>query len=739
MSDLTQATDEARIADEESTGVALSALAEEAGITTVWQDYRGVVHTVAPRTLRILLKALGLPATTRDDIAASRMQLASETQGQIGDGLPPLLTAPVGAPVVIPSGSLLAGRSYRVVFEDGEARAGRFNDEGPSIVEGIDRFGYHRLEVECGASGDANNPKFAPPVAITLAIAPHRCFGVEDALSDAGRDRGERAWGLAAQIYSLPQQGDGGLGHYGALAVLAARAARHGASALAISPTHAMFSADLHRCSPYGPSSRLLANVLHVDPRLVLGSSEFDTVLRELDAEEELTHLAGNTLIDWPASSKLRLALLRHLFDRLGTRTDDEAMQMRDAFDAFRVKGGEVLESHARFEALHLMLAADDTSMLGGWRNWPAEYHDPHGPAVSGFAAEHRNDVAFHAFLQWQAALQLDAAQRAAREAGMAIGIVADLAVGADGGGSQAWSRQREMLIGLSIGAPPDLLNALGQSWGLAAFSPRALKTGGFRPWIDMLRAAFAHAGGIRIDHVLGLTRMWLVPDGSDSLEGAYVRYPFDDLLRLVALESWRHRAIVIGEDLGTVPEGLPERLSAAGLLGIRVLWFERQWHVPGQPFRPSHEWSGGALAVTTTHDLPTTAGWWSGRDIAWRAMLDLFGAHSSEEVERIGRESDRDMLWRTLCESGVAHGDRPSIEHPPIVEALRYVGTTPAPLAIAPIEDALGFFEQPNLPGTVETHPNWRMRMPEPVERLLEGEAIATRLAAFAEGRARR
>jgi 4-alpha-glucanotransferase len=727
MNDQTRATDDARIAEEESTEAALRALAEEAGITTVWQDYRGVVHTVGVATLRTLLTALGLPATTTDEIAASRMQLAGEAQGQVGGTIAPLVTAHVGAPIPLPIGAQWSGRAWRVTLADGEVRSGRFNNEGPAIVEAIEHFGYHRLEVD------------QDEAVVTLAVAPLRCFGVDDALSDAGRDRGERPWGLAAQVYSLAQEGDGGLGHFGALAELARRAARHGASALAISPVHAMFSADLHRFSPYGPSSRLLANVLHVDPRLVLGEAAFDAALHEVDGAETLASLAANALVDWPASSKLRLALLRNLFDKLATQEDDVGQALRAEFEAFRSKGGDVLESHARFEAVHAMLAADDTSMLGGWRSWPREYHDPHGEAVKRFAAEHRDDIAFHAFLQWQAQRQLDAAQRAAREAGMAIGIIADLAVGADGSGSQAWSRQADMLIGLSIGAPPDMLNALGQSWGLAAFSPRAMKSSGFRPWIDMLRAAFAHAGGIRIDHVLGLVRMWLVPEGANALEGAYVRYPFDDLLRLVALESWRHRAIVIGEDLGTVPEGLPEKLSAAGLLGIRVLWFERQWHVPGQPFRPAHEWSSGALAVTTTHDLPTTAGWWSGRDIAWRQMLDLFGEFSSEEVERLGREADRGMLWQSICVAGAAAGDRPAIDHPPIAEALRFVGTTPAPLAIAPIEDALGFYEQPNLPGTVETHPNWRMRMPIPVERLLEGDVIDARLAAFAEGRARR
>ncbi|MEO8937603.1 MAG: 4-alpha-glucanotransferase [Burkholderiaceae bacterium] len=721
--DLTRATDEARIAEDEAFGTALRGLAEEAGITTVWQDYRGVVHTVGGATLKALLTALDLPASTMGDVAASRTRLASESQGNASDVLPPLITAAVHAPIALPSGTRFAGCDYRIEFEDGgEVREGRFADDGPTIVDPIDRFGYHRLECD-GAT-------------ITLAIAPTRCYGVEDALSDVGRDRGERPWGLAAQIYSLAQDRDGGLGHYGALAALAGHAAKHGASALAISPVHAMFSADLHRYSPYGPSSRLLANILHVDPRGVLGDEAFADALKAVDGEATLKTLAEGTLVDWPASSKLRLALLRHLFDRLMTQDDAGG---RAELDAFRAAGGEVLEAHARFEAIHAMLCAGDPSMLGGWRNWPLEFRDPHSAAVGAFAKEHRQDVAFHAFLQWQASRQLDAAQRAAKAAGMAIGIVADLAVGADGGGSQTWSRPRDMLIGLSIGAPPDLLNALGQSWGLAAFSPRAFRSGGFRPWIDMLRAAFSHAGGIRIDHVLGLTRMWLVPDGADAIEGAYLRYPFDDLLRLVALESWRHRAVVIGEDLGTVPEGLPERLSSAGLLGIRVLWFERMWYVPGQPFRQPHEWSDGSLAVTTTHDLPTTAGWWSGRDIDWRAKLQLFGDHSSEEVERIAREAERHMLWASLCQAGAAHGDRPSIDHPPITEALRYVGATPAPLAISPVEDALGFVEQPNLPGTIDTHPNWRMRMPKPVERLLEGDEVARRLAAFAEGRARR
>lgn len=736
---------------------ALRALAADAGIAPTWYDYRGEHRTVGEATLRALLAALDLPCARDDEIARSRARLAAET-GAAPSDLPPLITAPVGAPIVLPTGDRYAGSPYRIVFDGaasqggaaagrvpdeatereatadagdadgrpGRVRDGRFADDGASVVDPIDDYGYHRLEID-GRT-------------VTLAVAPPRCFGVAEALGDAGRaGHDARPWGLAAQIYSLAQEHDGGLGHYGALAELVRRAAAHGASALAISPVHAMFSADLHRYSPYGPSSRLLANALHVDPRLVLGDAAFDEAVEALGVAESLDDLGTAPLVDWPASSTVRLSLLRWLYDRMTAQDDRRGAALRDALAAFRAAGGDVLESHARFEALHAMLAADDPAMLGGWRSWPDEYRDPHGDAVTRFADAHRDDVGFHAFLQWQASVQLAAAQRAARDAGMPIGIVADLAVGADGSGSQTWSHQDDMLIGLSIGAPPDLLNGAGQSWGLAAFSPRALRRSGFRPWIDMLRAAFAHAGGIRIDHVLGLTRMWLVPEGAAAIDGAYLRYPFDDLLRLVALESWRHRAIVIGEDLGTVPEGLPERLSAAGLLGIRVLWFERRWNDAGQPFKAPHEWSDGAQAVTTTHDLPTTAGWWHGRDIDWRARLGLLGEGVDDAGERRTRDSERDLLWRAMCDAGVATGARPPADAVPIVEALRFVGVTPAPLAIAPLEDALAIVEQPNLPGTIDSHPNWRLRMPAPVETLLDDPAVGARLTAFAEGRRRR
>ncbi len=256
-------------------------------------------------------------------------------------------------------------------------------------------------------------------------------------------------------------------------------------------------------------------------------------------------------------------------------------------------------------------------------------------PAVAQFAREHAHEVTRHAFYQFLADRSLGQAQAAARAAGMPIGLIADLAVGVDAGGSQCWSRPDETLIGLSIGAPPDLLSPRGQSWGLVAFSPRGLQLNGFSGYIDMLRAAMRHAGGVRIDHAMGLARLWVLPDGASAAEGVYLHFPLDDMLRLIRLESLRHQAIVLAEDLGTVPEGFQDKIGDAGMLGMRVLWFERA-HDLG--FTAPTGWTRGAVAMTSTHDLATVAGWWSGRDI------DLARAGRHARRRRTGRARARPL-----------------------------------------------------------------------------------------------
>ncbi|VBC68380.1 4-alpha-glucanotransferase [Burkholderia pseudomallei] len=381
----------------------------------------------------------------------------------------------------------------------------------------------------------------------------------------------------------------------------------------------------------------------------------------------------------------------------------------------------------------------------------------------------HAHDIAFHAFLQWQAARGLAAAQRAARGRGMAIGLIADLPVGCDAAGSDAWRDGDAMLRGLSIGAPADPFNARGQAWGVTTWTPTALRARGFAPFVECLRAGFAHAGGVRIDHVLGLARLWVVRDGAPPRDGAYLRYPRDDLLRLAALESFRHRAIVIGEDLGTVPADFRARIAARGIVGLRALWFERD---PAGAFRAPGDWDRHAAATSSTHDLPTVAGWWRGVDLGWRwraaasasacAPASSLSPASDAEAEanapparpgesevagpdalppevRDMRRAERAALWRALQQAGVAaRGQKmPPRDAPPVGAILAYVAQAPAPLAIFPLEDLLALEGQPNVPGPPCGHPNWRRRMPRSVDALFDAPA-RTRIAAVRRARKR-
>ncbi|MFK7462146.1 4-alpha-glucanotransferase, partial [Pseudomonas sp. Env-10] len=400
-------------------------------------------------------------------------------------------------------------------------------------------------------------------------------------------------------------------------------------------------------------------------------------------------------------------------------------------FQSFRQTGGEALENHCRFEAIQAQRAAAGEDL--DWRQWPEAWGTPQSPALAQFAEENRDEIGYFAFTQWLIARSLERAQQAARGSGMGIGLIADLAVGADGGGSQAWSRQDELLADLTVGAPPDILNRAGQGWGISAFSPEGLKRNGFRAFIEMLRANFAHAGGLRIDHVMGLQRLWVIPLGASPREGAYLYYPVDDLLRLLALESHRHQAIVLGEDLGTVPEGLREKLSARSILGMRVLLFEQNHD--GQ-FKPILDWPDNALATTSTHDLPTLNGWWHSRDIEWNIQLGLIDAPTVDQWSE-HRLRERQALRQALSQDPQNFIDEIRNDTDHMIDAsVRYLGHTHAPLVLLPLEDALGIEEQANLPGTLDTHPNWRRRLPGEAASLLDNDSAARRLELLAVAR---
>jgi 4-alpha-glucanotransferase len=555
----------------------------------------------------------------------------------------------------------------------------------------------------------------------TLAVAPAR----KQARGDA------RGWGLSVQLYSLYRKGDGGIGTYGALRDFVRGSAEAGASTVAVSPLHAQFSADPWRFSPYSPSSRLWMNALHIDA----GEAAAVLDLRPPKLAPRLG-AGGDALIAWPESSRAKLKALRTVFDAARKAGCFEGGHpAARSLAAFRRAGGASLMGHATFEALHAHFFGRDRD-LWNWTTWPAEYRDRNGAAVKRFARANRETVDFHIFLQWLAARQFKSAADAARDGRMARGIIKDIAVGADGGGSEAWSNQGRMLSGASIGAPPDAFNTLGQNWGVTTFSPNALAATGYQAFIQLLRSALADSGGIRIDHVLGLQRLWVVPNGADARDGAYIRYPLTDLLRLTALEAHRAGAVVLGEDLGTVPQGFRAELDEFGIKGMQVLWFERQ----GARFVPPEKWRKSAVGMTTTHDLPTVAGWWLGKDIAWRKKLKLFAAGDGAAKAAAERKRDRAHLWDAFVRAGVATG-RPPGSHDVakvLAGAIGYLGKTACELVVLPLEDALGRKEQPNLPGTISEHPNWRRRILVEAGAICRQKQVAPRLRRLAASRAR-
>ncbi len=656
------------------TDKALAELAQAAGVAASWKDVFGKTHDVEPPTLRAVLAALGLPANSDGDIADSLHQ--AQSQGGI---LRPLLTAELGARVTVPGG----GGAYRLVLEDGRVIEGVVEpQQGGGAIAPILEPGYHTLSFGGRST--------------CVAVAPARCFTAPEAM------RAPKGWGLAVQLYALRRPGEAGIGDFAALAALAAPAAAHGAQAIGISPVHAQFTADPDRFSPYAPSSRTALNVLHAS----------------IDASHAA--LAAEDLVDWPKASAFRLGELRRMFAK--SRSDAQECA---AFAAFRREQAGRLQAHALFEALHGHFFAQDEK-LWHWRSWPSAFQDPDSQTVLEFAEQNSEEIDFHAWLQFRADRGLAAAQDACRSAGMGIGLVSDLAVGTDSGGSQCWSRQSETLLGLTVGAPPDLMQRDGQNWGLTAFSPVGLAANGYTTYREMLQTALAHAGGMRIDHAMGLNRLWVIPDGGTGAQGAYLSFPETDLLRLIKLESHRHRAIVLAEDLGTVPEGFQERLRDAGIDGMRVLWFERDAQ---EQFTPPANWTPRAAAMTSTHDLPTLAGWWSGKDIDWNEKL----GHLTDPAEsRRQRRTDRAALWQALRQSGAAQAECPAEDDTASFAdaACAHVGGSACELVMLPVEDALGLREQPNLPGTLDEHPNWRRKLPADSAILLEGEATRRRLA---------
>lgn len=511
------------------------------------------------------------------------------------------------------------------------------------------------------------------------------------------------------------------MGDFGDLSRFVEESAMLGADVVGLNPTNALFIDNPAHISPYSPSSRSFLNVLYIDPVAVPDFADSGPVRERYatpDFQQALAVLREERLVDYFGVSALKLPMLELLYQAFSANHLDRQTPRALAFQRFREEQGDALEIFAAHEALAEWFRAGRTGHIS-WCQWPVGYQDPKSPQVAEFIRKRRHRLSFFEYLQWEADRQMSAAATTAAGSGMAVGLYRDLALGADPDGADSWSQQGDLAFEARMGAPPDRFNPMGQNWGLPPFNPITLRRHRYRSFINVLRSNMRHAGALRIDHILGFLRLYWIPQGANAKEGGYIRYPLDELLAITALESERAQCIVVGEDLGTVPEGLRARMAESRVLSCRLLYFERAGD--GSFLLPAQYPSMSQIAVGT-HDLPTLRGYWRERDIELYAKLGLFAADDGERAARQERAQTRLTLLAALRAMGLwPRDDDPNASDEAagrLVEAVySFLAGAPGRLLMVQPEDVLGMEEQVNLPGTVDEHPNWRQKLSTPHE----------------------
>lgn len=671
------------------TSTPLDALCEWIGIVKSFTDVGGVERVATDETRRAILAALGLAAETEEDARDRLADLEAEDFARLA---PKILIAPAFAPLELDA----RAQKWRILCESGEIRSG-----GDGVQPSGLPVGRHELILE-GAGREDRAWILAPPPEGAPSVA---------ALTGHGR-----LWGATGALYGLRSRRNAGLGDFRDLARLTEILAAQGASFLGINPIHAL-GATGGVYAPYSPSSRRSLNTAHAALDVLPEWPSLPAALREAPPP------AQGELIDYPAVYAWRAPRMKALYEAFAASA---APERRAAFAEWRLARGEAMERQALYEAV-----AEEHGP--SWPSWPEALRRPDSPEALRFAADRRAAVERHAFWLWIAETQLAEAQARAKAAGMKLGLYLDLAVGVRPDGAETWADPSAFAPGVSLGAPPDPLGPGGQRWGLAPFHPLRARDAGYAALIETLRGSMRAAGAIRIDHMIGYDRSFWLPDG---LPGAYLRQPRAELLAAVAIEAHKARCAVVGEDLGLLPEGLRERLAEAGLMGYRLALFERGATIRGGEFLPPEDYPAQAFAAFSTHDLPSLAGWRRGRDIDWREKL----GDATPATAAALREERAHERWR-LAEA-VGAGERTPIlgqepeGHDREVARLThgFLAATPCALAAAQIEDMLLQIEQPNLPGDVDRHPNWRRRYALDIEDFADAPGVRDAASAMAE-----
>jgi 4-alpha-glucanotransferase len=583
--------------------------------------------------------------------------------------------------------------------------------------------GYHEFEAKLAGS--------VADRCLFIVSAP-KCFEPA-AIAD-----GRRLWGIALQLYTLRSRENWGIGDFHDLQLLIRWLAACGAGFIGLNPLHALAPADPDRSSPYSASSRQFLNVLYIAVPAVLEFGACAAVRKRCESDEikaRIGSLRAPPLVDYRGVADLKFEILAMLYQDFRDQHLATNSERAQSFRAFVAERGAALQLHARFDALDRYFRAT-TGSQSGWLSWPQEYRDVHGSAAVRFALEHPAEVEFYAYLQWLAHEQLENAQRLARSLGMPVGLYGDYAVGANPAGSETWADPASYSLGAEIGAPPDPLALKGQGWGIPPQDPAAMQSQRFQGFIRLIRNNMRYYGALRLDHVMSLCRLWWVPGGCSPTDGAYVHYPLQQLLTVLALESARSNCLVVGEDLGVVPDEMRLAMPEFGLYHYKVLLFEK---TEGR-FRRPDEFVRRALATVTTHDMPTLKSYWEGRDIELRRRLNLYpSAEIDQEIAR-EREHDREMLLTALRDQGVSPAQPASPFEPftpELAQALHlYLARSVSALVALQIEDMLGMVDPVNVPGTDSEYPNWQRKLSADIEDIASSADFSAQLAEIQRAR---
>jgi (1->4)-alpha-D-glucan 1-alpha-D-glucosylmutase len=714
----------------------LDALAQVSGIAAEYRDVWHRTHRASAATRRALLRAMGFTVDSDRDLRAA---LAAHDARSWHRPLPPVLVSrePFDVPQVelsVPVARAEKNWTALLETEDGARDEQTFRPAGLPVLDRRDvdgramlrcrlelprapALGYHDLRL--------TEPNGVVSLPMRWIVAPRHCH------IPRGLEGQRRVWGPNVQLYALRSRRNWGIGDFTDLTRLVEGCAEAGAGIVGLGPLHALFPDRPEQASPYSPSSRAFVNYLYLDVEAVPEFADSDETRRIVSGPEfqaVLSELREIDLVDYGAVARTKRRVLELLYAEFRERHLEADTGRGRAFRRFQADGGNVLAAHGVFEALQEHFASDAAGPRG-WQEWPAPYRNPASTEVAALGRDKLERVEFFQYLQWLCEAQLETAGRRSLESELGVGLFSDLAVSVDRAGFETWRHREIYATGASIGAPPDEFSQRGQDWGLPPWIPERLRASAYRPFIECLRANMRHAGALRVDHVMGLMRAFWVPTGRPACEGAYVAYPFEDLLGVLALESRRNRCLVVGEDLGTVPDRVRRAMRESGILSYRVLFFMKQ--EDGRICSPD-EVPERALVAATTHDLPTLAGYWTGRDIERRIELGLFPAETSADEVLRQRAVDRERLLAALREEGLlpagfVAGPRMT---PQLALAIhRYLARSPAKILAFQLEDVLGQIEQTNLPGTTGDHPNWCRKLDLELESL-EGDSRIAELA---------